>query len=292
LQTDDLQMSDLEEPQPWHWFAVVAFEYAVLVGVFTSLYFVFDMESYLKFPIIFALLVVLGARQHGLGVLEHDGAHRLVLRNPEWNDLVTKLLTALPLSSSLFDYRQFHSQHHQYVGTPNDSELTHIKDKQLGKQFTLPFRWSALFRHWLLDCVGGAIPHMMMLIKLTKPKKARCVIEIVFFQITLIITLIILGLWWVPLVWFGALWTTFWASFRVRIWVEHVGATSEEGHTHSLKKPVWWVRFFFLPNNVWAHAAHHHSVRTPFGNLPEAQLRLQQRIPGTTFWDLFKKLEA
>jgi len=283
-------MRDLEVLQPWRWFAAVAFEYAVFVGVFTSLYFVFAWESYLKLPVIFALLVVLGARQHGLGVLEHEGAHRLVLNDPVLNDLTTKLLAALLLTSSLISYRRFHGKHHRSVGTVHDPELEHVQHSVLGKQWALPFSGRQLVGWWLLDCVGGAVPHMIMLIKLTKPQKARDIGEIVIFQLALITTLVILGLWWVPLVWFGALWTTFWASFRVRIWVEHVGAEEEVESTHCLMKPAGWVRFFFLPNNIWAHLAHHCYLKIPLYYLPEAQRRLQEKVPGITIGDLLRKL--
>ena len=55
----------------WRWLANCFFDYACIIGAMV-------IAREINHPIAYiAAIIVIGARQHGLGLLAHDGAHGL-----------------------------------------------------------------------------------------------------------------------------------------------------------------------------------------------------------------------
>src|SRR3990172_4074303 len=72
---------------------------------------------------IVAALFVIGGRQLGLAVLMHEAAHRTLLRDRRWNDLVGNWLCAYPIWSDIGPYRPYHLKHHAKTWTAEDPDL-------------------------------------------------------------------------------------------------------------------------------------------------------------------------
>lgn len=254
---------------------------------------VWQWDILLKWPVLLIILIMIGSRQHAIAVLGHDGSHYLITTNRTVNDFLSKTLCFLPFGSCLYQYRIFHSEHHKGVGTDNDPEYEHLHHPILGKQWSLPLRWGKFWSYIVLDFCGGAVPHLIKLIQLTGPKRGRDILENMLFFMVVIGTFVAVGLWWVVAVWFVALWATFWASFRVRIWTEHIGTQNTAQKTHRLQMPPWWLRFLCYPHNVWAHWEHHEYVSVPFYNLPRA--RMEKNVGGgpeeISIGELFKSYQ-
>jgi len=69
-------------------------------------------------------VLIVGARQLGLGIISHDGAHFLLFRNRALNDWVCEWLLARPmLGASIVPYRNTHLQHHRFTQQANDPDL-------------------------------------------------------------------------------------------------------------------------------------------------------------------------
>jgi fatty acid desaturase len=69
-------------------------------------------------------MFVIGARQLGLGVIGHDGAHHLLFKNHRLNDWVCEWLLNRPLiGASIVPYRTYHLNHHRFTQQPNDPDL-------------------------------------------------------------------------------------------------------------------------------------------------------------------------
>jgi fatty acid desaturase len=67
---------------------------------------------------------VIGARQLGLGIIGHDGAHHLLHRNKRLNDWVCEWILNRPLfGASIVPYRHYHLDHHRFTQQPNDPDL-------------------------------------------------------------------------------------------------------------------------------------------------------------------------
>jgi fatty acid desaturase len=69
-------------------------------------------------------MFIIGARQLGLGIVGHDGAHHLLYKNHRLNDWVCEWLLNRPLlGASIVPYRTYHLNHHRFTQQPNDPDL-------------------------------------------------------------------------------------------------------------------------------------------------------------------------
>lgn len=68
-------------------------------------------------------VVIISAQQHGLAVLMHEGAHRLLWPNRTWNDRLSDWLCAYPLLLDTAMYRKLHLPHHRHTWTERDPDL-------------------------------------------------------------------------------------------------------------------------------------------------------------------------
>ena len=69
--------------------------------------------------------LVIGNRQHALALLGHDGTHFTITYKRKVNDVLTNLLTWVPLGLTLDGYRNLHKFHHQFLGTESDPEVVY-----------------------------------------------------------------------------------------------------------------------------------------------------------------------
>jgi fatty acid desaturase len=69
-------------------------------------------------PIVFVSALLVGAGQHHLGVLGHEGSHRILFRNRWLNELASDWLCMYPLFTTTYMYRLQHLAHHQFVNDP------------------------------------------------------------------------------------------------------------------------------------------------------------------------------
>src|SRR5260370_4547329 len=69
-------------------------------------------------PLLYAATVIfIGARQHALLILMHDGTHYRLFRSRRINDWVTELLLAWPHLVAMRSSRQDHLSPHHYLNT-------------------------------------------------------------------------------------------------------------------------------------------------------------------------------
>jgi fatty acid desaturase len=210
--------------------------------------------------VIFAWLVV-GNRQHALGILAHDGAHRLVAKDRKLNDLITNWFTFYPLMIPIRTYRLFHFAHHRNVNNEHDPE---IPLKSIGPcKMEPPFTQRKVITHSLLDLIGFGLPQIVGFLYHVRAKQPRDYIA--YFPMPVVAAALITTDFWVAVpIWFVSLWTTFWCCFRLRVWSEHVGLG--EGET-LVYKPKLWQQILFLPHGSAYHAEHHSYPNTPFNML-------------------------
>ncbi len=69
-------------------------------------------------------IILIGARQLGLEILNHDAAHFLLYKNRKLNDWVCEWILNRPLlGASVVPYRRYHLEHHRYTQQENDPDL-------------------------------------------------------------------------------------------------------------------------------------------------------------------------
>lgn len=73
-------------------------------------------------------IVLVGAGQHQLSGLAHEGSHYILFRNRILNELVSDLLCMFPLFASIYHYRLQHLAHHQFVNDPDrDPDVSQLR---------------------------------------------------------------------------------------------------------------------------------------------------------------------
>ena len=75
-------------------------------------------------PLTYVLAVmVIGARQLGLAILMHDGAHGILTQNQKLNMFLSQWLCAYPMMAETGAYRRYHLKHHANTQQPEDPDL-------------------------------------------------------------------------------------------------------------------------------------------------------------------------
>lgn len=98
-------------------------------------------------PITILAVFLIGAGQHQLSILAHEGAHNLLFRNRIWNENASDWFCMFPLLGATYHYRSRHLTHHQFVNDPErDSEL--LQRKESGHGYEFPQEKRSLY--WLI----------------------------------------------------------------------------------------------------------------------------------------------
>jgi fatty acid desaturase len=87
-----------------------------------------DLSWWWNIPVASIAIVLVGAGQHQLSGLAHEGSHYILFRNRAFNDLVSDLLCMFPLFASIYHYRLQHLAHHQFVNDPErDPDVSQLR---------------------------------------------------------------------------------------------------------------------------------------------------------------------
>ena len=114
------------------WFLVRTYLYLALV-IGGSVWFfenreALDVSWWLNVPVALLAVLLVGAGQHQLSGLAHEGSHYILFRTRVLNDLASDLFTMFPLFASIYHYRLQHLAHHQFVNDPDrDPDVSQLK---------------------------------------------------------------------------------------------------------------------------------------------------------------------
>jgi len=79
-------------------------------------------------PVSLLAVIFVGAGQHQLSGLAHEGSHYVLFRNRILNDLACDLFCMFPLFASIYHYRLQHLAHHQFVNDPErDPDVSQLR---------------------------------------------------------------------------------------------------------------------------------------------------------------------
>lgn len=99
-------------------------------------YFAGDLHWGWLIPISVLAIASMGASQHNLGAVIHEGTHYLLFRDKMLNELASDWLAGFAIYTSTHAYRLHHFAHHQFV---NDPERDPIFDQIEDGQYWLDF---------------------------------------------------------------------------------------------------------------------------------------------------------
>jgi fatty acid desaturase len=254
------------------WLTGISVNWVVIIAAMTLSIYVNHLVAYLL------AVLVIGTRQHALAVMLHDATHFHVSRNKRLNDLLANLLIAWPIPFSASGYRRWHFQHHRTVGTDADPEL--MMYRMFGPKWSPDANRLKLF---VTDLIGlGSwellvLWHDLLQWRPAEPLRRR--IEETVGLIAWPLVMVGLGLVWlgwrdtlaVALLWYGAIFTSFFAVYRLRCYSEHIGSE----WTHRLTKPALWERLLYLPANTWMHWEHHSWPAIPLHQMQQTVHELE-----------------
>jgi fatty acid desaturase len=226
-------------------------------------------------PLLYlATVALIGARQHALLILMHDGTHYRLFRNRRINDWVTEVLLAWPHLVTMRSYRENHLAHHSYVNTDNDPDWLRKKGNA---EWYFPQSARSLFGIFLRDLIGiGGINLIRLGASLSSSaaqvsSKAFARIRLTFY-IGVIGGLIIIGCGKALLLyWVIPYFTWLILIMRVRSIAEHFAINGEPGIYGQIRTTYAGLlaRIFVAPKNVNYHIEHHFFPSVPFHRLPK-----------------------
>ncbi len=271
------EIDDLRTLSPWRstWSIVHCWGVILLTWVVVTLW----THPLTILPAIF----IIGARQLGLGVLSHDGAHFSLYNNRRLNDWVCEWILGRPFTSGTIDgYRKYHLQHHANTQQPEDPDLHLSKPfpiskasfrrkvwrdlsgqtgwKQYGAMFKDAFRGETLVQRlqngWR-RFGGNIVINLIFLLGFTLAGKWY-----LYFL-----------LWWVP----ALTWNRF--ITRLRNIGEHAAVPDNDDRLRNTRtiEASWWERAFIAPYGVNYHLEHHLVVNCPYYKLKKAHGMLLDR---------------
>lgn len=89
-------------------------------------------------PVVIAAVFLIGAVQHRLAGMAHEGSHYILLKNRLANELVSDLLCMFPLFSTTEQYRLIHLGHHEYTNDwQYDPELLNLGKTRMMDAFPM-----------------------------------------------------------------------------------------------------------------------------------------------------------
>ncbi len=240
-------------------------------------------------PVTIPLAVmIIGARQLGLAILQHDAAHGALHPDPKVNDWVAEWLCG----GGVQTYRTYHLQHHKYAQQAEDPDLV------LSAPF--PITRQSLRRKIVRDLTGQTWFKQRfgrLVSKLANRKVGDPVLPILAdevrrqrrwlaFNALAIVGFTAAGVWWG---WF-ALWllpraTWFQLVTRLRNIAEHALVAKDEPDPlrHASTTHANWIeRALIAPYYVNYHCEHHMFMHVPCWRLPEVRRLLARQ--GVTAW--------
>jgi fatty acid desaturase len=285
---------------PWIGLALVVHCWAVIglcwAGVIAAVHF-FGPLGLLG---LIVAVPVIGGRQLGLGILQHDAAHGALHPSAKVGDFVSDVFCV----SGVERYRKYHLQHHKFAQQAEDPDL--------GLSAPFPITPVSLRRKIVRDLTGqtwfkqrfGDFGKRLAARKPGEPVLPIVGREIVkqrrwlLVNAAVILVTGLLGCWWA---WF-LLWLLPRATWQMMITrfrniAEHALVAKDEPDPlrHARTTRAGWLeRILIAPYWVNYHCEHHMFMHVPCWNLPRVQRLLRQKgvyehmrtAPG--YWSVLK----
>ena len=271
----------LREIRSLIWFRDFVIDWTIIVAAFVIFAALHSPFNWLALPLI---ILIIGARQHALGLLAHDAVHRLAFRNRTLNMIVAEVFIAWPLFIVLKNgYQPWHFDHDRGLGSDHDPEI----DYRGGRPYSGRVTWRKIMRCFVLDLMGCGSLDLLNFMRLILPyKHFVMLLGPIAMWLTAVALLSHFNALWILALWTASELTAFWAVFRIRAWTEHVSvplAGKESSHRFDAG-PI--ARFFFFPHHTYCHYEHHKWPQIPYYNLPELR-KLDTSKPVLCLRELF-----
>ena len=230
-------------------------------------------------PLTYILAVmVIGARQLGLAILMHDGAHGILTQNQKLNMFLSQWFCAYPMLAETGAYRRYHLKHHANTQQPEDPDLVlsapfPITRKSFKRKMIRDITGQTGYQQrkaQILNALGKAEWPLEQRLKNYWDKLGRATLA----QLAIFAVLAASGHWYL----YFALWlvpflTWHQAITRIRNIAEHAMVPDNDDpfrHARTTNTNLL-ERALIAPYGVNYHVEHHLMMWIPCYNLPMAQ---------------------
>lgn len=203
--------------------------------------------------------LMFGWAQHGLAIVGHEAAHRILVRGAGANRWIGRWATWGAIGICFEGYKRLHLAHHRLVGTPEDPEHKVLPRRP----YLLRFRASTPWTGAAAALFGGAIGESMGFVAETRARSLREAVPVVAMGIAPWALAWSTGTLHVAALWTASTATSLFFFSRIRTFGEHLGADS----THRLSAPPV-LRWLTHPHHVDHHWEHHLLPSVPCHRLP------------------------
>lgn len=245
------ELAQLSRASNWRGWWTMAVNWGLIAGAFALV-----MAWPNPLTIVLAVLVI-AARQLGLGIILHDCAHHALFRTRRANEWVGQWLAGSPMNTSLAAYRTYHLKHHRYAGTPDDPDIGFVR--------SYPVEPASLRRKFARDLTGRT--GLRDLARELRAFRLARQWPWLAFHVGLFAILTLAGGWWAYPLWWVAQLFVYPAIVRLRQIGEHGVATDrtdlDPRANTSTTLARWWERLLIAPNHVHYHLEHHLAAGVP-----------------------------
>lgn len=245
------ELAALMRPSDARGWWVVAVNWGIIAGAFA-------LAIAWPNPLTIVLGVLLiAARQLGLGIIVHDCAHHALFATRRTNERVGQWLAGHPMNQSVAKYRSYHLKHHRFAGTPQDPDIGFVT--------AYPVTRASLRRKFVRDVTGRTgVRDLIATVRRFDPATQWPWLA---FHAGLFAVLAMAGGWWAYGLWWAAQLFLYPAIVRLRQIGEH-GVAEARGdldprRNTSTTVARWWERLFVAPNHVHYHLEHHLAAGVP-----------------------------
>ena len=215
-------------------------------------------------------IVLLGGRQLGFGILQHECGHKTLFTTPQINQFVGDWLVSPPGLSNMNAYMRTHHPHHRLAGTHDDPDLPNYQD--------YPITRSRLKRKLLRDITGRTgirtirfIANNIRQLHKLDAENRNCTLRGIAANLLMFGVLSAIGEGWLYLMWPAAIIFVQPLVSRIRQVAEH--AAVPDLYDPDARKNTRTVyssflsRMMFCPHQVNYHLEHHLLPSVPKYNL-------------------------
>ena len=224
-------------------------------------------------PLLYIFAVAfIGARQHALLILMHDGVHYRLFRNRPLNDWVSEVLLAWPHLVSARAYRKNHFAHHKYLNSPQDPDW---KRREGDPAWIFPQAAPTLAKMLFRDVSGlNALVLLRLAASLVSADKASAAFLVArygFYEVAVSAIVYAGAFKGLVIYWLVPLFTWLVFIMRIRSIAEHHAIEPAGAAYPSIRttRTGLMERIFLAPKNVNYHIEHHFFPSVPFYRLPE-----------------------
>jgi fatty acid desaturase len=215
-------------------------------------------------------ILLLGGRQLGFGILQHECGHKTLFSTPQLNQLVGDWLVSPPGLSNMTAYMRSHHPHHRLAGTHDDPDLSNYR--------AYPVSRTRLRRKLLRDItgqtgirtirfIGRNIRHLNVL----DSENRNCTVRGIVANLLLLFVLVSFGEGWLYLMWPAAIIFVQPLVSRIRQIAEHAAVPDlynlDARQNTRTVYGSWLSRLMICPHHVNYHLEHHLLPSVPKYNL-------------------------